>query len=173
MILKNETEFHQINSMIRRLILLFVFIPVAGFTQTQKDLVGFWQDMPIAASGWSDSYLLYSDGTYEFNFNQMICDKRLLSLKGSWEIDKDDNLVLITISKTVLEGGTLVPSSGSCASEFDIEGGEIITKVLSIPEKKIVSISGIITDVGNNSLKSMLIDNVRYWRISVEPGSYY
>lgn len=159
--------------MIKTLFLIFAFIPVLGFSQNKEEMVGFWQDMSIAASGWSDSYLFYADGTYEFHFNQMICDKRLLSVKGKWEIDREGKLILIAISHTILEGGTLVPSSGSCASEYDIEGGEIKTTVLSKPEKYIITISEIITDDENNSLKTMLIGNKRYWRISKEPKSYY
>lgn len=159
--------------MIKIIFVLFAFIPVLGLSQSKEDMVGFWQDLPIAASGWSDSYLFYADGTYEFHYNQMICDKRLLSVKGKWEIDREGRLVLIANSNTILEGGTLVLSSGSCASEYDIEGGEIVLKQLSETERKTLTISEIVSDTEINSLKTILIGGTRYWKMSSEPNSYY
>jgi hypothetical protein len=158
--------------MLRRIIFILFLLPSFGFTQNGNDFTGIWQNSPSIASGWSDTYLFFSNGTFIFHYNQMVCDNRNISYSGKWKASNEGEIILTINSKTVLEGGTLVKSTGSCASEYEIEGGEVKVIQLWNPESKAILFSDYKIDSENNSRETVLFNNVRFWRISNNPENY-
>ncbi|MFZ4592578.1 MAG: hypothetical protein ACOYN6_16375 [Ignavibacteria bacterium] len=155
---------------------IFVFlllIPFWGNTQKGYDLVGIWQDSPVVAAGWSDTYLFYSDGKFVFNYSQMVCDSRDVSYSGTWELRDEGKLNLTIKNKTMIVGGALVKASGSCASEYEIEGGE--EKIIELTNQENISIilSDFTIDTENHSIGTMLFNGSRFWRMSNDPKNYY
>jgi hypothetical protein len=148
---------------------LLLFIPFAGFCQ-QTDLTGIWQDSPSVGSGWSDTYQFFKGGTVIFNYNQMICDKRTISYKGNWEIDNKGSLIITIIHKTIIEGGKLVPATGSCASEFEIEGGKVKTVTPDTPEKISIKLSEHKQD--NEDRETIKMNGIQFWRMNINPDNY-
>lgn len=135
------------------------------------NIVGLWQAAPYVASGWDDCYQFFEDGQFTFNYNQMICDKRTISFSGTWMLE-DDFLKLSITQKIIIEGGELVPATGSCGSEYEIEGGEI--KTILIEEHEILEIQ--ITDYGidteNMEMETMKFDGIKFWRMGSDPDIY-
>lgn len=99
--------------------------------QGKRSLIGVWQQSPVLGSGWEDNYQFFQDGTFNYNHNQMVCDDRVITESGTYVIQKESVKLFFT-SRIVIEGGTLEPSSGSCASEQQITGG---TETKQIMEK--------------------------------------
>ena len=148
---------------------LFIF---CGFTKAQgspDSLVGVWQDERIVASGWSNTFLFFKDGTFIYFFNQMDCAKRTISYSGTWRVNEDE-LNLTVERKNVIEGGRLVPSDGSCASDsMIVDGVEKIIK-LDVPEEIVYSVSEIYTDNQDDiSRIKIYIDAMPYWKFSDNP----
>lgn len=155
------------------ILLFLLLIPFWGNSQKGYDLVGIWQNSPVVAAGWSDTYLFYSDGKFVFHYNQMVCDNREVSYCGTWEVKNEGNLILTIKSKTLIVGGSLVKSSGSCASEYEIEGGEEKTIEITNPESLLITLSDYTIDTENHSIGTILFNGVRFWRISNDPKNYY
>lgn len=148
---------------------LLLFIPFAGFSQ-KTDLTGIWQDSPSVGSGWSDTYQFFKNETVIFNYNQMICDKRTISYKGNWEIDNKGSLIITIIHKTIIEGGKLVPATGSCASEFEIEGGKTITVTPEKPE--IITISLTEHKHDSDDRETIKMNGNKFWMMNINPDNY-
>lgn len=154
---------------------LFLFIAVAlnvSFTPKTIDLTGIWQSAPMLASGWTDTYQIFCDGTFTFNYNQMLCDKRVISYNGDWNVYKKGTLMLTIKQKEIIEGGKLVPASGSCASVYEIEGGEVTKVTLDTSEIKTIKFTDYKIDKKNNRLESIKIDGVQYWKMNKDPNAY-
>jgi hypothetical protein len=132
---------------------------------TKSELVGVWQDIELVASGWSNTFLFFPDGSYRFYYNQMDCMKRVIMHSGTWKI-KDDGLVIKIKNRKILEGGQIVTSNTSCDSTI-INGIEIIKKV-SPSEKEILSISPLYFDKQNDKHK-IYLDAISFWRFSDKP----
>ena len=157
----------------KHILLFLLIIPFWGNTQKGYDLVGIWQDSPVVAAGWSDTYLFYSDGKFVFHYSQMVCDSRDVSYSGTWELRDEGKLELTIKSKTVIVGGTLVKASGSCASEYEIEGGEEKAIEVANPENLLIILSDYMIDTENHSIGTILFNGVRYWGMSNDPKNYY
>lgn len=139
-----------------------------------KEFVGIWQDSPEIASGWSDTYQFFDNGDFVYRYNQMICDKRTLNYSGTWEIVGDK--IEVTVSeKTIVVGGKLVPSSESCGSDYEIEGGE--EKKERNIESYTIQLSTMMTDtIGPDDdqriLASWNFDKKRFWKMESDPSKY-
>jgi hypothetical protein len=136
------------------------------------DITGIWQDSPMVGSGWTDTYQFFGNGSFKFNYNQMKCDKRTIVLIGDWKIDNDGILSLAINQKIIHEGGVLIPAKGSCASEFEIDGGEIKTIELNIPEKLQIKLEDFKIDKAQADRECINFDTRRYWRINTNPDAY-
>lgn len=137
--------------------------------QESESLVGIWQDMPSLGSGWSDNYRFFEDGSFVFSHNQMNCEDSIISMGGFYKLRKK-KIVLTFIVMEYISGGELVPSSGSCGSEFSLVGGEHVSD--SYNKKLKLSISKIQPDPEFDHLVFILIDNVKYWKLSWDPNEY-
>lgn len=151
------------------LFILFSIITIEASAQekniTKSELVGVWQDLEVVASGWSNTFLFFDDGTYRFYYSQMDCMKRVVMHSGTWKI-KNDGLVIKIKNRKIIEGGKVVASDGSCDSSL-INGTEKIIKI-SPSEKEILSISPVYIDKENNKDK-IYLDAISFWRFSENP----
>lgn len=91
----------------------------------------------------------------------MICDKRVYSYSGTWEFDGKS--IILTVNERVIhEGGVLVSAMGSCASEYEIEGGEIKTIRLDKPEIIEVKVSDYGIDKDNMEMETIKFDGNKF-----------
>ena len=138
--------------------------------QSSNDsLIGVWQDDRIVASGWSNTFLFFKDGTFKFFFNQMDCSKRIVSYSGMWKVNEDE-LNLKIKQKTIIEGGHLEPSDGSCGTDSMIVDGVEKALNLETPEEVIYSVSEIYTENQDDIQRiKIYIDAMPYWKFSDNP----
>ena len=92
-----------------------------------KSIIGIWQLAPYMGAGWTDSFTFFENGKLIFRINQTICDKREIGYEAEYEY-KNDTLYIKKLYDIIIEGGELVDAKGSCSSEKEIVGGEIIKK---------------------------------------------
>jgi hypothetical protein len=158
----------------RLFILLFVVSCSAENKKSvdSKELVGIWQAIPEIASGWADTYQFFDNGAFTFNYSQMICDKRTLDYSGTWELITADKLKLTINSKTVLEGGKLVPAMGSCGSDYEIEGGEVKEIKLKNIEVQNIQLSTITVDKEKRDLRTRTFNGQAFWKFDDDPTMY-
>jgi hypothetical protein len=138
-------------------------------TLTEKDIVGIWQNNPSMAAGWNDTYRFFADGKFIFSYNQMLCDKRTQSYSGTWELTSGD-LILNATTQTIVEGGELVPATGSCASDYEIEGGEV--KETPFTQTFTYSKLTVTPDKENRELPTMILDQKNFWKLKDDPEQY-
>jgi len=136
--------------------------------QIQARLIGVWQDSSAVGSGLTDTFHLFADGNYKFNYNQMDGTKRILSHSGKWKIVGGE-FVLNIIEVEMLIGGKWVKASGSTATEFEIDGGKTITKNILPVEKFTLSIGPFIEEDIHLTTE---IDKIKYWKLSDDPTAY-
>ena len=159
--------------MISRFLIILAFISSISLSHDKPNLIGIWQNLPFMGSGWGDNFQFFDNGTYKFNFNQMVCDNRTISVLGDWSIEKNGNLKLTVKQDIIIEGGKLIKATGSCASDFEIEGGEIKT-ISHVPlETKFIKLTDFIIDKENNNLESLKFDGTQLWRIEKDPQNYH
>ncbi len=139
-----------------------------------KELIEMWQDSPEVASGYTDYYKFFDNGDFSFNYNEMECDKTTIDYSGTWELINDSELKLTIKKKRIIVGGKLVPTegTGSCASEFYIEGGELKTVELKDYEVQNISLSLTTIDTEKGNLKSRAFDKRQFWKLGDDPASY-
>lgn len=151
-------------------LLLFIFLNSCG--PGKKDITGVWQDLPMAASGWSDTYQFFANGKYIFNYSTMDCEKRIIRHLGEYKFQSDTSILLITKTRTIIEGGKLVPAMGSCGTDFQLEDGIIKEIQLTNPEKTQLSISSIVPDKENLDKDKIVVNGVSFWRFSKDAAAY-
>lgn len=111
----------------------------------------------------------FRSGKFKFFYNQMDCAKREVSYSGKWKADGDE-LILTISEKTVVEGGKLEPSTGSCASDSMIVGGKETVIRLQYKEKVLYSASRIYTDNDDDiQRKKIYIDAMPFWKFADNP----
>lgn len=148
---------------------LFVICGILKAQSSSDSLAGVWQDERIVASGWSNTFLFFKNGRFKFFYNQMDCSKRAVSYSGKWKVNEDE-LDLTVEQRTVIKGGHLEHSDGSCASDsMIVDGVEKIIK-LDVPEEIVYSVSEIYTDTQDDiSRVKIYIDAMPYWKFSDNP----
>ncbi|MCI0449693.1 MAG: hypothetical protein L0Y79_07905 [Chlorobi bacterium] len=151
-------------------ILIILFLPVLAYSAGNDSLVGVWQDMNIVGSGWSNSYLFFNDGSFKFFFSQMDCSKRMVSYSGKWQVS-GEALLLAVGERVIVEGGIMVKSTGSCASDSTIEGGIERKIEVSPPEQIEYAVSRIYKESDNDIQRDVVyIDMVKFWKFSDDPN---
>lgn len=64
---------------------------------SEKDLIGgAWQDMPIMAAGWSDTFIFQKGGKIQFQVSQMNEDEYFRGYEGNYKIEKSFLFVNVT-----------------------------------------------------------------------------
>jgi hypothetical protein len=142
----------------------------AGLSVLEKKLVGIWHISPALGSGWSDTYQFFPNRVFYFNYSQMDCDRRTLSIGGTWRVERD-SLILTISNKKIKEGGRLVPATGSCTSQKEIQGGIVKMVRVAPPEIKRHSIADPIYD-RNFDKNRTTIGKTKFWKMSENPEDY-
>lgn len=150
--------------------ILYSTILIASFSSVAQDsIVGIWQDEAVLASGWSNNYRFFEDGSYIYSHNQMNCEDSIIATHGKFRI-RGGFLILKQKKLEFISGGEFVRASGSCGSVFELVGG---THVIRPKRKKLTySISSISKDRINEHLDYMLIGKKKYWKLGWDPADY-
>ncbi|EMY61820.1 YARHG domain-containing protein [Leptospira terpstrae] len=85
-------------------------------------LIGDWDTQPVSSSGYVNKHTFLENGLVQIYEDEMDCQKRLLSSFGTWRIE-NDTLFINLSKKLVINGGKLIPSAGSCGSEYELVDG--------------------------------------------------
>ena len=140
----------------------------------ERELIGVWQDISFMASGWSDTYQFFGDGTYVFNHSQMNCLKREIWHSGSWKI-QGRHLRLTIANRKVIVGGKR-GEDPVCGPT--IIGGRGVTKNVNPPEVTTVYMGVIQYEMDDHPLASrqempsVKIGSTKYWRLHQDPKQY-
>lgn len=164
---------HNSREMNLRLTLLVLLISCSTNSQSSvdiKDLIGIWQDSPQVAAGWSETFQFFEDGSYVYRYSQMDCTKRLLSYAGTWKLVGEDELRMTMTSRTILEGGSEVPSSGSC--DFEIQGGHVKKIMLEDLQSVDLILSTTVIDTDNGNLRTRFFGDRQFWKHEDDPNKY-
>jgi hypothetical protein len=138
-----------------------------------SDFVGMWHASQGVGSGYSESFLFYSNSSFTFHRNSMECDNPDLSFGGTYEIVNEKLIVLTVNQKEHVVGGSLEPSNGSCATEYVLVGGEIVAEELQESYQIELKLSGFYLDEEYFDVPTYKFNDTRYWRISTNPEMYY
>ena len=83
-------------------LLIFIFLSTNCIS---GNLVGIWQKSTSEiSSGYLDSYLFFSDGTFRFNTNQYDGLRRVLSIGGKYKIENEKIIFIIEYTIEVIGG---------------------------------------------------------------------
>ena len=162
----------------KKIIVLPLFL-IFSFTQQQSaqkltsqqddNFTGVWQDLNVVGSGWSDTFMFYSNGDFKFFSSQMDCSKREISRRGTYVLE-DDRLILNITGKTVIEGGYMGLSTGSCGSDSTLIDGVVKKLVLDHPVKVEYRVSKVTSENVYDSERYILfINGVKHWRFAADP----
>jgi hypothetical protein len=126
------------------------------------------------SSGWNDAYLFHEDGTFVFEHNKMACDNRNLTDYGTWSLlgEEADTLRVLIGTRKKLVGGFKVRSDASCASDYKIEGGEIIIDTLERQEGMLMKLRDHRFDERFEKI-TLWIGGRQFWKFSDLPEDYY
>jgi hypothetical protein len=164
------------------LVALTLLSPLSGLAADgeRPGLIGLWQDSPEIASGWSDAYVFFADGRYQFHYSTMDCAKRLVSVSGRWRLTAT-GLLLTTEDRASLVGGHFETATGSCGTDTDLVDAKLKTRHLQPAVERLVSISPITRvaykhkhdGVGRVSTEQrLMIDAREFWKIDDDPNRY-
>ncbi|HNX59997.1 MAG TPA: YARHG domain-containing protein [Spirochaetota bacterium] len=146
------------------------YAPVDG--AAEKVLIGVWQNAPVMASGWSDTYAFYANRKVVKRGNQMDCEKRELWKMGNWRLDKG-SLVIEYFATGRIEGGRLVEAAGSCATDQELIDGTYVIVDISPVEKEEMPVSKIeVRKDADIQRRSMMIGETRFWLMTTDPEQY-
>lgn len=134
-----------------------------------RSLIGVWQSAPVVGSGWGDNYQFFEDGTFNFNHNQMACDDSVIMESGTYRIG-DQSIKLFITSRIVIKGGTLEPSSGSCASEYQLTGGTETKQIIERVEEFKLKFVAPFFDY--DYLERIELDEMSWFRMLHDPNEY-
>ena len=152
----------------KKYIISFLLISGTIFSQGADSLTGVWQDNEVVASGWSNTFLFFADGTFKFFYNQMDQRKNQISFSGSWQVD-GDGLYLDVRQRSYLEGGRLVKDPNGGKGDSVLVDAAQKTKLFNPPEKVEMSISKIYTGTEFAMGKYIYIDAMKFYLMSTKP----
>ena len=138
-----------------------------------ENIIGIWQDSPVAASGWSSVYLFFENSEYEYNYSQMNKEPiRLLGIRGRYELQ--DNIIKLYPEKNkMLVGGIVEESLGLGKRIVDGKIEYINDDSLEIKE---VDVKGIyISEFGRQIKivrKTINIEDIEYYLLDDNPKEY-
>lgn len=135
-----------------------------------RQLVGVWQAAPMMGAGWAETYQFFHDGKFTFNIAQADCEARERARTGTWQHAKG-KLMLRATHRTVIEGGSLEPSLGSCSTAQEIVGGTPRTESLARVKEESLPLAAVEHDAGNNRPTIRLGDK-QFWKYDDDPRRY-
>jgi len=130
-------------------------------------LVGFWQDFPGVAAGFSSRYVFFVNYDFIYLANQMCLVNPERGHSGTWRIINNELELTIT-TKNILEGGVQEPCP---ILGIYWRGATLNTIVLEEPEVIRLSLSSIVIredptndyQIGNHKIK---IGGDSYWKFN-------
>lgn len=157
--------------------------PLSGLAGdgTRSGLIGLWQDSPEIASGWSDAYVFFADGRYQFHYNTMDCAGRRVSASGHWQL-RPEGLFLTVEERVSLAGGHFEEATGSCGTDKELVDATLTTRHLKRVLTRIAPISPITRvkykhmDFGDGgsveAIPRVVIEGRKFWKIDDDPNRY-
>lgn len=134
-----------------------------------KALVGLWQVRTAeVASGFTDIYRFYSDGSFKFGFNQFTEPKRFLELHGHYVL-KGHAITFQITERTDWVGGEIVRGGPEADGEWVVEGGKAVTIKQSGKQSDPVEIAYL--PGSGNKPACLVIDGRKYFQVSDDPRS--
>lgn len=128
----------------------------------KENLTGIWQANRFMASGWSDRYHFYSNGTFHFYPNEMICRDKVDEVLGSWSTEAGD--IILTLASRISVLKTCGPKGfGTEVKRYKFELYQPETMTL-----RYVSLGTLQDD----PYPSILLDGQQYWKFSDDPTRY-
>jgi hypothetical protein len=154
----------------RELIILISFLSLICINQntqaqiTKKQLNGTWQaESPDIGSGYGELYKFYLDGGFSYSPYQYDGLKRIISIKGTYEI-KGKELLLTTTSTEEIVGGNLTRDPFITTNDsWAIKGGKLVEVKLN-PVDHYLTIE--LNRDTTHSEPSILIDNRPFYRLN-------
>lgn len=151
----------------------FSFGQVASKTNdsvSKDDLVGVWQfSSPKIGGGVLESFKFFKDGRFVYTFDPVTDNKKIVSMKGTFRIDKN-KLCLKVSSLTEVVGGDIV--SGAMGTDLDlfvVDKAIIKERKISLPnELDALFITAI--DVKG---KSLMINNKKFFKLTSDPNKVF
>ena len=142
------------------------------FTLDNNSLVGIWHDTPSMPSGWSTHYNFYPSGKYTYYYSSMDCSKNKISESGYWKVN-GPNLQLEKITETVLVGGKLINSSGSCGTEKTLIDASVKRNILVKKESQEIKLIPFTTSKQSQIVyPGIIFNNIPLWKFSDDPYEY-
>ena len=141
--------------------------------ELELNLTGVWQIAPFVGSGWVDNYQFFVNGTFVYHLNQMVCDKRLLTLKGTFVRMNTNSIKLFITQKEVIVGGKKILANASCASKYEISGGELKNITLNKPKTKVLTLQDYQIDKSDDrNIETIKINGIKFWKLLKNPNDY-
>ena len=141
-----------------------------GLSTSEKKLIGIWNDSPVLAAGWGNTWQFFPNGKVLFRYNTMDCDERNILKLGTWKIEGGSLTVSINMLGH-LRGGEMVEATGSCASKQEII--HALPTLQEMDETETLTFTAV-EPVFNTEFERDLIklDGKRYWKLNVDPWDY-
>lgn len=136
----------------------------------RQALIGVWQTSASMSADWSEAYQFDRKGTFAWHASQADCEAREVSHSGTWKF-QGGKLILKTTLRKSIEGGKLVPATGSCGSKFEIQGGKMRVQNVRPPKTQSLAVEDLSFDKGSGHLAAFL-GRKRLWKFSDNPKFY-
>lgn len=134
----------------------------------KKMIIGVWQFGCVEVNtGYFDTYQFFENGTFKFNTNQNDETRRIISIGGTYTLNKN-YLVLHTTFINEIQGGYLVRSETAGGSGWGISGGKPITTQFQSPKADSITV-----DFCENEKGYILLDSRKYYLIEEDPNNFH
>jgi len=141
-----------------------------GLSKFEKQLIGIWNDAPVLAAGWGNSWQFFPNGKVLYRYNTMDCDERNILKLGTWKLEGTTLTVRFT-TLGYLRGGEMVESTGSCASDKELI--HALPTLQKMEEREARTFTGINPVFDTKFERDIIkLDGKGYWKLNVNPWDY-
>lgn len=137
---------------------------------SKEELIGIWQaGSDKESSAWLDNYQFFLDGKFIFNFNQYDGSKRIISIKGKYELHNDTLILIIEYSVEAM-GGYIVRGSSAWEDEWVLQDAKIKEIKYDSPKKEITFIEKCNDHI--STFPCIMIEKRKYYKMQSDPTKY-
>ncbi|MFW5861818.1 MAG: YARHG domain-containing protein [Spirochaetota bacterium] len=141
-----------------------------GLSKSEKKLIGIWNDAPVLAAGWGNSWQFFPNGKVLYRYNTMDCDERNILKPGTWQLEGTTLSVSFT-TLGYLRGGEMVEATGSCASDQELI--HALPTLQKMEETETQTFTGVKPLFDAEFERDIIkLDEKRYWKLNVDPWDY-
>ena len=141
-----------------------------GLSTSEKKLIGIWNDSPVLAAGWGNSWQFFPNGKVLFRYNTMDCDERNILKLGTWELE-GTTLTVKFNTLGYLRGGELVEATGSCASDQELI--HALPTLQKMEETETLTFTRVKPVFDSQFERDLVkLEGKRYWKLNVDPWDY-